>query len=54
VSDDKRDAARYRWLRNTGSERGALDWGVLGADYQDLDSLDAVIDASLQPQSESI
>lgn len=42
----RKDAERYRWLREYGAVKGVIDWNVMYVEYQDLRGLDAAIDAS--------
>lgn len=49
---DKKDAARYRWLRIIGAERGVLDWSALGIPYKDIFAMDAAIDSAMQAMQE--
>jgi hypothetical protein len=46
-AEDARDAARYRWLRETGAIKGVIDWNALGWAFHDLAAMDAAIDAAL-------
>lgn len=43
-----KDAARYRWLRETGTVKGVIDWNALEWEYHDLPAMDAAIDAAMK------
>ena len=47
---DKRDAERYRWLReNDGDGQVVVNWNI-GHDWLIVEDLDATIDAALKDQ----
>jgi predicted phage gp36 major capsid-like protein len=47
LAECRKDAERYRWLRETGTKRGVIDWGALRSPYQDLVAMDAAIDNAM-------
>ena len=49
----ERDAARYRWLRETGAIKGVIEWVELGCAPHDLPAMDTAIDAAIATQGES-
>ena len=45
----KRDAERYRWIREIGTDKGIIDWYALAWTERDLD---AVVDAALKARED--